>query len=47
MSRANGMAKSTSWLKIKELDGVQGLSEVYSDVCDGKVAADEGLVVIM
>lgn len=43
----NSMAKSASWLKIKELGGVQGLSEVYSEVCDGKVAADEGLVVVM
>lgn len=40
-------SKSSSWLKVKELDGVQGLSEVYPDACDGKIAADQGLVVVM
>lgn len=40
-------AKTSTWLTIKELDGVEGLSEVYKDICDGKIAADEGLVVVM
>lgn len=41
------VAKTTPWLKIKELNGLSGLSEVYQDVCDGKIGPDEGLVVIM
>ena len=44
---AHTSAKSKAWLKIKELDGIQGLSEVYHDVCDGKIAADQGLIVVM
>ena len=43
----NSTAKSRAWLKVKELDGVNGLAGVYKDVCDGKVAADEGLIVVM
>ncbi len=39
--------KTSSWLNIKELDGIKGLSAVYEDVCAGKIAADEGLVVVM
>ncbi len=40
-------SKSRAWLQVKELDGVQGLADVYADVCDGKIAADQGLVVVM
>ncbi|WP_435950992.1 DUF2855 family protein [Psychrobacter sp. DM8] len=40
-------AKTSRWLKIKELDGVKGLSEIYADVCEGKIPADEGLIVVM
>jgi hypothetical protein len=43
----NSTAKSRDWLKITELQGVSGLAEVYQDVCDGKVAADQGLIVVM
>lgn len=43
----NSVAKSRVWLKIKELDGVKGLSDVYKDVCDGTIAADEGIIVVM
>jgi len=39
--------KTSSWLKVKELDGIEGLSEVYKDVCAGNILADEGLVVVM
>ena len=39
--------KTSNWLTIKEIDGVKGLAEVYKDVCDGKISADEGLVVVM
>ncbi|WP_413519484.1 DUF2855 family protein [Psychrobacter glacincola] len=40
-------AKTAPWLKIKELNGLSGLSEVYPEVCDGKIGPDEGLVVVM
>ncbi|MGK0374799.1 MAG: hypothetical protein ACJA2E_001271 [Arenicella sp.] len=40
-------AKSRPWLTIKKLQGVDGLAEVYKDVCDGKIAADQGLIVVM
>jgi hypothetical protein len=43
----NSTAKSRTWLKINELAGVEALADVYQDVCDGKVAADEGLVVVL
>jgi hypothetical protein len=43
----NSSAKTQDWLKIKQLDGVDGLSKAYKDVCDGKIAADQGLVVVM
>lgn len=41
------VAKTTPWLKIKELDGLNSLEEVYQDICDGKIGPDEGLVVVM
>lgn len=44
---SNSISKSRSWLKIKEINGVAGLSDVYGDVCDGNIAADEGIVVVM
>lgn len=44
---AHSVAKSREWMKIRELDGVEGLASMYTDVCDGKIAADEGLVVAM
>jgi len=43
----NSSSKSRTWLKIIELEGVKGLAGVYKDVCDGKISADEGLIVVM
>lgn len=40
-------AKSSAWLKVKEIENVKGLSEIYADVCDGKIPADQGLIVVM
>jgi hypothetical protein len=37
--------KSRAWLKLKKIDGLQGLGEIYSDVCAGRLAADQGLIV--
>lgn len=41
------IADSLSWLQINRLQGLEGLAAVYRDVCDGTVAADEGLIVEM
>jgi len=40
-------AKTRSWMTFRELDGLQGLSGVYNDVCNGKVDANIGLTVVM
>ena len=37
--------RSRDWLTMRELDGLQGLSEVYDDVCHGRVAPEIGLIV--
>ena len=44
---AKTSAKSSAWLKIRELDGLEGLSSVYEDVANGTVAPDQGLIVKM
>ncbi len=36
---------SHTWLKVKKIDGVDGLAEIYQDVCDGKIPANEGIIV--
>jgi len=37
--------KSRTWLKLKTVSGLNSVPEVYADVCDGRVAADEGIIV--
>lgn len=37
--------KSRDWLKIKTVDGLRGLADIYPDVCNGRLAADQGLIV--
>lgn len=39
--------KSRDWLKLTRIDGLSGLAAVYPDVCEGRVAADEGLIVVL
>jgi hypothetical protein len=39
------VAKTRDWLKLKKVAGLEGLSSVYDDVCDGKVAPDEGIII--
>lgn len=39
------VAKSRSWLKLKTLDGLDGLASIYPDVCAGAVAPDEGIII--
>lgn len=37
--------KSRSWLTMQEIDGLSGLSEVYDDVCHGRVSPELGLII--
>ncbi|MEM8749039.1 MAG: DUF2855 family protein [Pseudomonadota bacterium] len=39
--------KSMDWLKLIDVEGLEGLSKVYPDVCEGKLPADQGLIVRM
>lgn len=44
---AETAAKSRAWLKVLPLDGLDGLSAKFPDVCEGRVKADEGVIVTM
>ena len=37
--------KSRDWLKLTRLEGLHGLADVYQQVCEGRIAADQGLIV--
>ena len=37
--------RSGDWLKIRTIDGLDGLNAIFSDVANGNIAADEGLIV--
>jgi len=37
--------RSSSWLELRKLDGLQGLTEIYNDVCAGHIAAHEALII--
>lgn len=39
--------RSRDWLKVTSLDGLNGLQAVFSNVANGEVAADEGLIVLL
>jgi hypothetical protein len=36
-----------SWLKIRTVEGLSGLAEIYPNICQGKLAADEGVIVAL
>jgi hypothetical protein len=38
-------AKSSSWLELRKIDGLTGLADVYGDVCAGRIAANQGLII--
>ena len=38
-------ARSRDWLKVRPIAGLEGLQAIFGDVADGRVAADEGLIV--
>jgi hypothetical protein len=37
--------KSRDWLTFRKIDGLQCLAEIYGDVCDGRIAPDQGLII--
>jgi hypothetical protein len=37
--------KSRGWLKLNKIDGLQGLADIYEDVCEGRLDADQGLII--
>lgn len=40
-------ARSRDWLKIRPVEGLPGLQAIFDDVANGRIAADEGLIVEM
>ena len=43
----HSMSKSRNWLRIKELEGLGGLTSIYQDVCAGTNDASEGIIIKM
>lgn len=39
--------KCRQWLKLKTVNGLSGLTDVYPDVCAGNIAAEEALIIQM
>jgi hypothetical protein len=39
------VVKSRSWLKLRTETGLTGLVGVYPDVCEGRVSADQGIII--
>lgn len=39
------IGKSREWLKMTEIDGLEGMQEIFEDVCDGKIAPEAGLII--
>lgn len=38
-------AKCRDWMKIRQIEGLPGIGDIYNDVCEGRMAANEGLIV--
>ncbi len=38
--------KTRSWLKMRELDSLSGLASMYEDAFTGKIAADQGIIIV-
>ena len=43
----HSIGKTRAWLKMTDLNGLEGMEAVFKDLCDGKVPADLGLIVRM
>jgi hypothetical protein len=37
--------RSRDWLKLVQIDGLQGLADVYKEICTGRASPDQGFVV--
>ena len=37
--------KCRSWLKVKELNGLEALAQVYGQVCAGQIPPEQGLII--
>ena len=44
---AVSIAKSKEWLNLTDLKGLAGMQEIFEDVCEGKIAPNNGLIVRM
>jgi len=44
---SHSIAKSREWMTIRELNGLGELSNIYGDVCNGTIAPNEGIVVVV
>jgi len=38
-------AKTREWLTFKKIEGLSGLATIHTDVCEGKIPANQGLIV--
>ena len=38
-------AKTKEWLTYRKIDGLAGMAEIHQAVCEGKISANEGLIV--
>jgi len=44
---ALSIGKSREWLKMTDVDDLEGMQAIFDDVCEGRVAPDAGLIVKM
>lgn len=42
---AKSMQRSASWLAFNTIDGIEQMTEVYADVCNGVLAPEKGIIV--
>lgn len=43
----HSFAQSREWLKMTDIKGLQGMADIYADVCEGKIAPEAGLTIRM
>jgi len=44
---AVSISKSRHWLNMTDVDGLDGMQAIFEEVCNGKIAADTGLIIRM
>lgn len=40
-------AKTSTWLTVRKLDGLEAMANIHQAVCQGEIPANEGLIVVM